>query len=1340
MRVQTVAGLAALLVCGSLLIHSSPASALSQRGHVFGGSFGERFDGEDTLAKPSGVAVDEASTGEGAGDVYVLDSAHSRIVRFGPAPEHEFIEAWGYGVGDGTEAYERCTAGCRPGIAGFKKGQLDDPVTIAVDNASGSPSRGDVYVIANRTWKKAVIDKFSPSGVLLGRLISKREEKEEVEGMIDGVAVDSSGTVWVEREDEEEEFTLQRFTDQTPNKPLGEPSELEIENLEGPRPARPGFAVDSQGDIYTTYEPDGHDSEQREEEAQEISEREKERKKDHEAPKGEHPQEPCERNPCLVAKLALVPGLRGLDAEPLIYELGGADSMGAADSENSTGVAVEESTGTQASDDVYLDNGTSVAAFTSTGTLIQRFGSAQLAGGGGSGLTVDAVTGEVLVADASAGRIDIFTPAPPGPPVVEPDSLSAAHVTAGTAELRATIDPSGAATHYRFQYGTGACAEDPSACVEAPAAGGSGGSGGAGSGGADSGGYIGQGFGDEIATAEVAGLAPSTTYHFRVIAENDLAEGTEAVYSEERAFTTQSAAAEALLPDGRAWELVSPPDKHGASIEPIAREGGLVQAAADGRSITYMADAPIGEHEPEGNRAPERAQILSTRTASGWASQDIATPNTGAQGIRGGLTREYQLFSTELQQALVEPPSEAPPNLPEKTIYLRNNSACETATGAAVGAEASTAASCYEPLLTGGPAGDVTAESQFASRVAVAGATPDLSHVILQAGVPLTKGATGAGLYEWIAGKPAREALQLISVLPSGAQASESVSLGGDTVREMSSTAISADGARVVWRTGGAGEGHLYMREVAQGQTLEVDEPNSGTSASKLAPEPVFQTASSDGSRVFFTDSQRLTSESTAPEVPANAAPRDLYAFEPARPAGERLTDLTPDLNGGEGAGVQGSVLAGSAGSLVYFVANGVLAEGAQPGDCRFDAPSGAGCSLYVVHHGAGGWEKPRFIARLSDEDAPDWGRPEPGSNYELKTMTSRVSPDGEYLAFMSDRSLTGYNNFDAASGVADEEVYLYRYGADVGAGADAGGGDGGVSEGGAGEGAGGAGSLVCASCNPSGAQPAGVYDTEESSEGIGLLVDRPQVWGAQYAGVDHWLAASVPGWTPVGLLESLYQSRYLGNDGRLFFNSADALVPRDTNGKEDVYQYEPLGVGGCQTGNTAGGCVALISSGESEQESAFLDASETGDDVFFLTSAKLSALEPETTFDVYDARVCAALGAEPCAGEQAAASVPCASEAECRQAPLPQAGHGSPASSTVSGSGNLIAAHRETLASKSTQAPKAKLTRAQQLAHALKVCKRKKPKRRRVACERKARKRYDSKPAKRARRKGGGR
>jgi hypothetical protein len=96
-----------------------------------------------------------------------------------------------------------------------------------------------------------------------------------------------------------------------------------------------------------------------------------------------------------------------------------------------------------------------------------------------------------------------------------------------------------------------------------------------------------------------------------------------------------------------------------------------------------------------------------------------------------------------------------------------------------------------------------------------------------------------------------------------------------------------------------------------------------------------------------------------------------------------------------------------------------------------------------------------------------------------------------------------------------------------------------------------------------------------------------------------------------------------------MFFNAADGLVPADSNGNWDVYQYEPIGVGSCTaTTSTAavsrsgGGCVGLISSGTAEGDAGLLDASASGDDVFFLTHGRLSVLDRDDELDVYDARV----------------------------------------------------------------------------------------------------------------------
>ena len=181
----------------------------------------------------------------------------------------------------------------------------------------------------------------------------------------------------------------------------------------------------------------------------------------------------------------------------------------------------------------------------------------------------------------------------------------------------------------------------------------------------------------------------------------------------------------------------------------------------------------------------------------------------------------------------------------------------------------------------------------------------------------------------------------------------------------------------------------------------------------------------------------------------------------------------------------------------------------------------------------------------------------------------------------------------------------------------------------------------------------------------------------------------------------------------------------------ETVYEYEPTGLGNCTalSENVEAGCVALLSSGESEQESAFLDASESGEDVFFLTSAKLSPLDPDTEADVYDARVCQQDASEPCPTYAPPPPSQCSSEA-CKAGYVPTAGGGSPATTSISSSGNI-----EVLGTKETKKVEVKRapTRAQLLAKALKICKRDKSRRKRISCEKQARKKYG--PAKSAKR-----
>jgi hypothetical protein len=194
--------------------------------------------------------------------------------------------------------------------------------------------------------------------------------------------------------------------------------------------------------------------------------------------------------------------------------------------------------------------------------------------------------------------------------------------------------------------------------------------------------------------------------------------------------------------------------------------------------------------------------------------------------------------------------------------------------------------------------------------------------------------------------------------------------------------------------------------------------------------------------------------------------------------------------------------------------------------------------------------------------------------------------------------------------------------------------------------------------------------------------------------------------------------------------------VGQDVNKDEDVYEYEPAGVGDCSassSGYEAGsaGCVGLISSGTARGESTFMEASENGDDVFFLTTERLVGSDTDTAADIYDAHVCST--AVPCSSVPSSPPPSCATADACRAAPSSQPGvFGSPASATFAGAGNVVSKQVRRATPKS-------LTRAQKLARALKACHRR-AKRKRAACERRARKQYSGKPAHRARVTKGGR
>jgi hypothetical protein len=193
---------------------------------------------------------------------------------------------------------------------------------------------------------------------------------------------------------------------------------------------------------------------------------------------------------------------------------------------------------------------------------------------------------------------------------------------------------------------------------------------------------------------------------------------------------------------------------------------------------------------------------------------------------------------------------------------------------------------------------------------------------------------------------------------------------------------------------------------------------------------------------------------------------------------------------------------------------------------------------------------------------------------------------------------------------------------------------------------------------------------------------------------------------------QSTYVYRWISEDGdRVFFDSDAALVPRDVGDVQQVYEWEREGSGEC---HEADGCDYLVSGG-AEGEAAFVDASASGNDVFFTTPAKLVPEDEDEAVDLYDARVD---GLQP-------VSPPLCTGAGCQGVPAPAPTFATPASVTFAGVGNFSA---PSATSSGTAKQTKALTRRQQLAKALAACHKMRRKHKRAACEAHARKAYGAK------------
>jgi hypothetical protein len=1280
----------------------------------------EAGSGAGQVKRPISVGVDQAS-----GAVFVADSYNNRVDEFGAGGE--FLLAWGFGVVNGAEELQVCTpvSGCRAGIptGELQAARRGEPGSfdgeeggLAVDPPSAGSSAGDVWVSdRERIQEFRVEPKGGPGGapavrgvqVIAGSQFAERKNP---------LAVDGAGDLWVGDSKGVQEFEASGARKTTlAVAGLGETMALavsesgadvfvigsavtgvrEYETVGG---KQVGFTIDSAGEPQTLALDEAGDLFVGGECGSSFLE--------YTCP---HPYSFKEYDPVVVQveqfggeEVLGDPGgpLSGGGTDGIAVDSGGGGRVPAlysASDEIGAGTMVVQRFAvpvpgplpederaskiepTSATIDASLDpeNHTTTYHFeygTQPGVYSQSTETKTLAGSGYAMETVSAdLNGlspettyyyrlnasnhcnEANLAEECVVRGEgaSFTT----PPAVVIESESVLDVSAGSASFEGVLHPQSVRAEWWVEYGAGEGAFDHSTAREPLTA-------------------TPEGISVSV---HVQGLEPSTVYHYRFAASDEREGHAYTSYGQVLPFTTQHASPSLSVLDGRAWEMVSPLQKQGASFRGDGVAGAINQAATNGTAVTYVATASI-ESSPAGEPALEDVQILSHHGASGWSSRDIASPHEQEWLPEAGRFAEFFAFSPDLAVGLVEPPGYTLlGGAFEQTPYLRRQALCEAP---------ASVDECYLPLVTaenvtsgekwGGPPGT----PRGGGPVKYEAAAPDLGHVVLHSDVPLTAEASGSrvGLYEWSAGR-----LELVSVLPgeAAAPAGGCPRVSEDRTRHV----ISADGDRVIWEDICEGN-HLYMHEAVAHRTVQLDIVQGGASGGN-EPRAVFQDASGDASRVFFSDQQQLTADSHA----SNGFP-DLYVYEAngdGEPEAGVVRDLTVPVRNGETANVLYSIPGTSAnGSVAYVVATGVLSEApnqggetaraGQPNLYRLERVEAAGRVSWML----------TFVATLSPEDGPDWG-PDPRG---LSKLTAHVSADGRWLAFMSERPLTGYDNRDTVGGQRDEEVFLYDAASRR---------------------------LVCASCNPSGARPHGIVSTGELS-----LVDEQNIWNGR------WLAGLIPSWDAITLGVGVYQPRYLSASGRLFFDSADGLAPQDVDGTWDVYEYEPTGVGSCATASAdysaaQDGCIGLVSSGISSEESMFLDAGESGNDAFFLTAGKLVAGDTDNAYDVYDAHVCGSGWECP---PPTVVSPPCTNTAACQQAPEAQPEvFGAPPSATFSGAGN----------SSRIDAKKGRaegVSRARSLARALRACRSKRG-RRRQRCERKVRRRYAKTRLKRARRHG---
>jgi DNA-binding beta-propeller fold protein YncE len=715
----------------------------------------------------------------------------------------------------------------------------------------------------------------------------------------------------------------------------------------------------------------------------------------------------------------------------------------------------------------------------------------------------------------------------------------------------------------------------------------------------------------EEVSAEIEGLQPETVYVFRVAAHNVVEGNPMTALSPEEEFTTYESPV-ALGGCGNEPFRVGlaaflPDCRAYEQASPVDKNGGSVEGVFE---VVQAASDGSGitfyseAGMPGGVGAQDFPTYAASREGGSWSTRGMLPPQAmGKEGGFLGVTSNNRFALGWVQR------------------YSEGGHAEITLVDRDLKSGTNTLIAPYMPPCS-------SALGILCS--AFAGSSDDGEKIFIESYLPLT-GETPPNqrnLYMW---DEEAGTMTLVSVdeagepMPEGAMAGpyaweDEYLQGGGAFRRLFVDAIhafSADGSRAVFTEVGTGE--LFLRKGIGGPnptTVNVSAPAPGSEEPGVRPA-AFLEATPDGRYVFFKSPQRLTEDAGNGE---SFFSMNLYRYDVATGTLLDLTPISTDLEPATGPAVQGLLGTSSDGKVAYFAARGRLATAASVEKnnlYRYDEDATPHISLVAT----------LAEPNSSPNDSSNWGSAQrQGGGGPFNPKGARVSADGRVLVFASVRSLTGKRT-ESPECEHEKCREFYRYTANTN-------------------------QIECISCDPSGARPLG------SATSISEMVN----------------AALLPKSSAGQPLP-----RILSSDGnRLFFQTPDPLVARDTNSVagcpkseevgdcQDVYEWEAAGTGSCHSAKANGGCLYLLSPGNSEEPSYLADVDPEGDNVFIFSHSQLVPADKDKLFDVYDVRTNGGL-----ASQFAEPPLPCSSGEACQGQRAGSSPGATPGTSTFEGPGN---------------------------------------------------------------------